>query len=115
MERNNKKSRRASSAGSIARIIDLIASEYGWTVEEILDKRTFIELTALAKAVERRTREKRSIRALDCGADKIAVRKELTRIEQEYERGILGAETIHDVDDQTVLTAAVVNRFFGLF
>lgn len=113
MERNDKKSRCASSAGALARLVDLIASEYGWSVDETLDKRTFSELATLAKAIERRIRERRAIRALESGADKNAVRKELARIEREYERWMLGAEAMHDMDDRTVSSAAALKSFFG--
>lgn len=111
MAGDGKKSGGASSTGSLARLIDLFASEYGWSVDEILDRRTINELITLAKAIERRTREKRVLDTLNIGADRDAVRKELARIDREY---AMSVQAVNADKNKTgaELSAEIVKGFF---
>ena len=95
------------------RLVDLIASEYGWTISEILDKLTMNELIVLAIAIEQRTWEKRAIRALECGADKKVIKKELTRIEQDYKFLMNSASETQESCDCAVKHFEDVKGFFN--
>ncbi|MCD6119223.1 hypothetical protein J7K50_05235 [bacterium] len=98
MEIAFKKSGGAPSAFGIGQLIDLIASEYGWTVAEILDGTTLAQLAVLAKFISARKREERLMDLIPAGADLKEIEREITNARGRLERELSGESERPEID-----------------
>ncbi|MEP0813314.1 MAG: hypothetical protein HRF49_01435 [bacterium] len=71
-------------------MIDLIASEYGWTAAEILDAQTMRGLEILAAHIRARKAEERVVHAVAFGADRKEAERAIKRIREKLIEEICG-------------------------